>query len=89
MVGWPLSTAYLTKMRCDAFKPSINSILKPNPMDDKLWKLAQAVYTGLPGIVRKEKCGRALSEQVVVMAIYNSLEKYEKEVMNGNTLPTQ
>jgi len=54
-------------------------------MDENKWKLAQAIYAGLPGIVRKEKCGRALSEQVVVIAIYNSLEKYEKEALNGST----
>jgi len=58
-------------------------------MDESKWKLAQFIYSQLPGIVRKEKCGRALSEQVVVMAIYISMEKYEKEVVNGNTSQLQ
>lgn len=51
-------------------------------MNAKLWKLAQKIYFELPGIVRKEKCGRALSEQVVTMAIYKSLEESS---LNGQT----
>lgn len=51
-------------------------------MDEKLKLLAREIYKNLPGIVRKEKCGRAIPEDAVVLAIYDTLAK-EKEAISA------
>lgn len=59
-------------------------------MNPELWKLAQQLYTAIPGRVQNSKCGRLVSAQIVTMAIYKELEHYvddyEQRIIYGNAL---
>ena len=52
-------------------------------MDERLKLLAQEIYKNLPGFVRKEKCGRIVPGDAVILAIYETLVK-EKEAISVN-----
>lgn len=44
-------------------------------MNAALWQMAEDIRNALPGIVRREKCGKAVKLQVVQECIYMELVK--------------
>ena len=44
-------------------------------IDSQLLEIAQKIRAAIPGRILQHKCGRAIPENAILMAIYDCLEK--------------